>query len=87
MIDKNGVKWLTILELELSRGDWQHSTNQYSIDKIMDKLDLLNGATDRKIALSVYSDIAPSVIAVWIRAKLVNGAWMFTFLEEEDVLV
>ena len=86
MIDKNGTCWLTILELESRRGDWMHSRNVYSIDRVMDKL-TLDGPSEKTVALSVFNEEIPDTIIIWVKAKLINGAWMFAILEEEDVLV
>ena len=85
MTNKDGIRWLTILELESSRGDWIHSRNRYSIDRVMDKLSL-NGPDEKVIALSVYNHEDPDLIVVWVMAKLINGAWMFTVTEEQNVL-
>lgn len=86
MIDGNGTCWLTILELESRRGDWMHNRNIYSIDRVMDKLTLL-GPAEKTIALSVFNEESPDTIIIWVKAKLMNGAWMFSILEEENVLV
>jgi len=86
MIDKNGTCWLTILELESRRGDWIHSRNGYSIDRVMDKL-YLDGPSEKTVALSVLNEESPDTVIIWVKAKLMNGAWMFSILEEENVLV
>lgn len=79
------MQWLTLLELESRRGDWIRSKNGYSIDTIMDKLSLM-GPSEKNIALSIMSD-DPWKIFVWVQAKLVNGAWKFRILEDQNVLV
>lgn len=80
------MQWLTLLELESRRGDWVRSKNAYSINKIMDKLDL-QGPTEKNIALSVWNDNNPWTIFVWVHAKLINGAWKFRIIEGQNVLV
>lgn len=80
------MQWLNLLELESRRGDWIHSKNQYSIDKIMDKLDL-SGPSEKSLRLSVFDDNKPLDVFILVRAKLINGAWKFTIIEEENVLV
>lgn len=86
MIDKNGMQWLNLLELESRRGDWVHSHNAYSINKIMDKL-TIDGPSEKTVALSVFDAENPDNVFVWVKAKLINGAWMFAILEEDNVLV
>jgi hypothetical protein len=86
MIDKDGIRWLNLIELESRRGDWIHSKNIYSIDRMMDKLNLA-GPSEKTIALSVFNEDSPETIVIWVKAKLINGAWMFSILEEDDVLV
>ena len=83
---ENGIQWLTLLELEWRRGDWIHSRNVYSIDRIMDKLSL-EGPSQKTVSLSVLNEASPDTIIIWVEAKLINGAWMFSILEEEYVLV
>jgi len=63
-----------------------HSRNVYSIDRVMDKL-TLDGPSEKTVALSVFNEEIPDTIIIWVKAKLINGAWMFAILEEEDVLV
>lgn len=78
------IKWLNLLELESRRGDWIHSKDYYSIDKIMDKLDI--SMSEKTLRLSVSGTKASHNI-VLVRAKLINGAWKFAIVEEENVLV
>jgi hypothetical protein len=86
MTDDSGIHWLNLIELESCRGDWIHSKNIYSIDRIMDKLSL-NGPSKKTIAVSIFSNESPETVLIWVRAKLINGAWMFSILEEKNVLV
>lgn len=66
-------RWLTLIELEMSRGDWLRGPSELSFDTILSRLEHAynNGA-------GIVNIITNNGKTIMIAARTINGAWAFS---------